>query len=137
MPRFAPAAWRSTLALAAQKSWLPRRWSQPKPQDGMGSTPFPAPWAQRTAAALPHDFPHWNTVYGYFAKWQKEGVFVQLNGLLRDLVRQREGRDGEPSACAIDAQSVKASTSVHASSQGIDAGGTSSPTRSACSWLSW
>ncbi|MFF8289100.1 transposase [Streptomyces sp. NPDC016309] len=21
---------------------------------------------------LPHDFPHWNTVYGYFAKWADE-----------------------------------------------------------------
>ena len=32
---------------------------------------------------LPHDFPPWETVYGYFAKWQKDGVFAQLNGLLR------------------------------------------------------
>jgi transposase len=44
---------------------------------------------------LPHDFPHWNTVYGYFTKWQKEGVFVQLNGLLRQLLRQKKG--GTPS----------------------------------------
>ncbi len=71
---------------------------------------------------LPHDFPHWNTVYGYFAKWQQEGVFAQLNGLLRRLLRQKEGRDAEPSACVIDAQSVKTSTSVPASSQGIDTG---------------
>ncbi|OKJ49479.1 transposase [Streptomyces sp. CB02009] len=71
---------------------------------------------------LPHDFPHWNTVYGYVAKWADEGVFAQLNGLLRQLLREKEGRDGEPSACVIDAQSVKTSTSVPASSQGIDAG---------------
>lgn len=71
---------------------------------------------------LPHDFPHWNTVYGYFARWQQEGVFAQLNGLLRQLLRQKEGREAEPSACVIDAQSVKTSTSVLASSQGIDAG---------------
>ncbi|SED46490.1 Transposase [Streptomyces sp. 2231.1] len=71
---------------------------------------------------LPHDFPHWNTVYGYFAKWQQEGVFAQLNGLLRQLLREKEGRDAEPSACVIDAQSVKTSTSVPAASQGIDAG---------------
>ncbi|GAA2463344.1 hypothetical protein GCM10010405_54780 [Streptomyces macrosporus] len=38
---------------------------------------------------LPHDFPPWETVYGYFAKWQKDGVFAQLNGLLRELVRQQ------------------------------------------------
>ncbi|MFJ4696134.1 IS5 family transposase [Streptomyces sp. NPDC088766] len=71
---------------------------------------------------LPHDFPHWNTVYGYFARWQQEGVFAQLNGLLRQLLRQKEGREAEPSACVIDAQSVKTSTSVLASGQGIDAG---------------
>ncbi|OEJ36182.1 transposase [Streptomyces agglomeratus] len=71
---------------------------------------------------LPHDFPHWNTVYGYFTKWQQEGVFAQLNGLLRQLLRQKEGRDGEPTACVIDAQSVKTSTSAPAAGQGIDAG---------------
>ncbi|MEV5433480.1 IS5 family transposase [Streptomyces sp. NPDC052701] len=71
---------------------------------------------------LPHDFPPWETVYGYFAKWQKDGVFAQLNGLLRELVRQKEGRSAQPSACVIDAQSVKTSTSVPAAGQGIDAG---------------
>ncbi|SBT96024.1 Transposase DDE domain-containing protein [Streptomyces sp. DI166] len=71
---------------------------------------------------LPHDFPPWETVYGYFAKWQKDGVFAQLNGLLRELVRQQEGRNATPSACVLDAQSVKTSTSVPASSQGTDAG---------------
>jgi transposase len=71
---------------------------------------------------LPHDFPHWKTVYGYFAKWADEGVFAQLNGLLRQLLREKEGREREPSACVIDAQSVKTSTSVPASGQGIDAG---------------
>ncbi|MFF3277553.1 IS5 family transposase [Streptomyces chrestomyceticus] len=71
---------------------------------------------------LPHDFPPWETVYGYFARWQADGVFAQLTGLLRELVRQREGRAAQPSAGVIDAQSVKTSTSVPASSQGIDAG---------------
>ncbi|MEU1290749.1 transposase, partial [Kitasatospora sp. NPDC005856] len=54
---------------------------------------------------LPHDYPPWETVYTYFARWQKEGVFEQLNGLLRRLVRTREGRNPEPSACIIDSQS--------------------------------
>ncbi|MCT9011891.1 IS5 family transposase, partial [Streptomyces rhizosphaerihabitans] len=73
-------------------------------------------------AYLPHDFPPHQSVYGYFARWQKDGVFAQLNGLLRELVRQQEGKSPEPSACVIDAQSVKTSTSVPARSQGIDAG---------------
>jgi transposase len=73
-------------------------------------------------AYLPHDFPPHQTVYGYFARWQKDGVFAQLNGLLRELVRQKQGRNTEPSACVIDAQSVKTSTSVPTKSQGTDAG---------------
>ncbi|MFH9298311.1 IS5 family transposase [Streptomyces sp. NPDC017520] len=73
-------------------------------------------------AYLPHDFPPHQSVYGYFAKWQKDGVFAQLNGLLRELVRRQEGRKAAPSAGVIDAQSVKTSTSVPARGQGIDAG---------------
>lgn len=64
----------------------------------------------------PHDFPLWETVYGYFAKRQKDGVFAQLNGLLRELVRQQEGQNASSSACVIDAQNVKTSTSVAATS---------------------
>lgn len=71
---------------------------------------------------LPHDFPNWNSAYGYFARWQKDGIFAYLNGLLRELVREQEGRNIEPLACVIDAQSVKTSTSVPAASQGTDAG---------------
>ncbi|MBL1102628.1 IS5 family transposase [Streptomyces coffeae] len=71
---------------------------------------------------LPHDFAPWETVYGYFAAWQKEGVFGQLNGLLRRLVRKAEGRDAEPTACVLDAQSIKTSANVPTAGQGIDAG---------------
>lgn len=71
---------------------------------------------------LPHDYPHWNTVYAYFARWQTEGVFDQLNSLLRRQVRRQEGREEEPTACVIDSQSIKTSTNVHSCEQGIDAG---------------
>ncbi|WP_405475704.1 IS5 family transposase [Streptomyces sp. NBC_00009] len=71
---------------------------------------------------LPHDYPHWNTVYAYFARWQEEGVFDQLNSLLRRQVRRQEGREEEPTACVIDSQSIKTSTNVPAFEQGIDAG---------------
>lgn len=49
-------------------------------------------------------------------------MFDQLNGLLRRLVREAGGRDPEPSACVLDAQSVKTSANVPAAGQGIDAG---------------
>ena len=71
---------------------------------------------------LPHDYPHWNTVYAYFARWQEEGVFDQFNNLLRRQVRRQEGQEAEPSACVIDSQSIKTSTNVPAAGQGVDAG---------------
>ncbi|MFK0259237.1 IS5 family transposase [Streptomyces sp. NPDC090445] len=71
---------------------------------------------------LPHDYPPHQTVYACFARWQRDGVFEQLNGLLRRLVRASEGRDPEPTACIIDSQSVKTSTNAPATTQGVDVG---------------
>jgi transposase len=70
---------------------------------------------------LPHEYPPWETVYSYFARWQKDGVFEQVSGLLRRLVRTAEGRDPEPTACVIDSQSVKTAPTVPAATQGTDA----------------
>ena len=41
---------------------------------------------------LPHEFPHWRLVYYYFAKWQEQGVWQQLNDALRDRVREASGK---------------------------------------------
>jgi transposase len=71
---------------------------------------------------LPHDFAPWATVYGYFAKWQQDGVFEQLTGLLRRLVREAEGRSGQPSACVLDSRTIKTSANVPRAGQGTDAG---------------
>jgi putative transposase len=27
---------------------------------------------------LPHDFPHWRTVYGYYCQWKAAGVWAQI-----------------------------------------------------------
>lgn len=56
---------------------------------------------------LPHDFPPWQTVYHYFRLWRDEGIFEQLNHGLRGAVRERAGREREPSGAIIDSQSVK------------------------------
>ena len=58
--------------------------------------------------ALPHDFPVWETVYWYFAKWTTDGTLVRIQDELRRRVRAQAGRDPEPSAVIIDSQSVKA-----------------------------
>ncbi len=57
--------------------------------------------------ALPHDFPCWSTVYDYYRRWVKTGVWEQINTKLVKLVRLGEGREEEPSLTIIDSQSVK------------------------------
>jgi transposase len=57
--------------------------------------------------AMPHDLPHWSTVYHYFRKWQKEGVWERAVQTLARRDREREGRYASPSALVLDSQSVK------------------------------
>src|SRR6266571_2512123 len=70
---------------------------------------------------LPHEFPAWGTVYYYFRRWQREGVWEQILQTLRMQVRQKEGREAEPSAAIIDSQSIKTSA-VRGPEKGYDAG---------------
>lgn len=57
--------------------------------------------------AMPHDFPAWSTVYDYYSRWVRIGVWEKINGQLVKLVRRVEGRDEQPSLTIIDSQSVK------------------------------
>src|SRR5260221_14777504 len=56
---------------------------------------------------LPHEFPKWETVYGYYNTWRKAKLWGQWNGLLREKVRLAEGREATPRAAIMDSQSVK------------------------------
>ena len=57
--------------------------------------------------ALPDDLPHWSTVRRYFDKWNKSKIWYKINRLLREELRQQQGRESHPSAASIDSQSVK------------------------------
>jgi len=57
--------------------------------------------------SLPHDFPHWFTVYSYFRTWCHEGIWETANAALVQKERVLEGRDPQPSAGAMDSQTVK------------------------------
>jgi transposase len=70
---------------------------------------------------LPHEFPAWGTVYYYFRRWQREGVWEQILKTLRMKLRQQEGRHAQPSAAIIDSQSIKTSA-VRGPQKGYDAG---------------
>ncbi|QRX90451.1 IS5 family transposase [Streptomyces noursei] len=71
---------------------------------------------------LPHDFPAHATVFSHFSAWTLDSTIEQLGLRLHRLVREKEGRNSAPTACAIDSQSVKTAHTVPTSSQGIDAG---------------
>ena len=56
---------------------------------------------------LPHEFPPHPTVYDYFNAWRKAGVWEQMNTVLREECRCRDGRKATPSAGIVDSQTVK------------------------------
>ena len=56
---------------------------------------------------LPHDFPPYSTVYYYFRRWQRRGLWEQINQVLREQVRMKQGRSPQATAAIVDSQSVK------------------------------
>jgi putative transposase len=56
---------------------------------------------------LPKDLPAWQTVYKYFRRWQRQGVWQQIHDQLRRKVRLSVGKQANASAGSIDSQSVK------------------------------
>lgn len=57
--------------------------------------------------SLPHDLPHWQSVYHYFRLWQRDGTWLRMHDHLHEQVRMQMGRDVQPSAAIIDSQSVR------------------------------
>lgn len=70
---------------------------------------------------LPGDFPKWQIVYYYFSVWKKNETIEVIHELLVEKIRKSKGRNEEPSAGIIDAQSVK-NTLVSCEDKGFDAG---------------
>jgi putative transposase len=43
--------------------------------------------------ALPHDLPHWQSVYHYFRLWKRDGTWLRIHDHLHEEVRKLMGRD--------------------------------------------
>ena len=56
---------------------------------------------------VPHDLPPWGTVHYYYRRFRLDGTWLVVHERLRERVRQKAGRATEPSAAAVDAQSVR------------------------------
>ncbi|MFJ2235032.1 transposase [Streptomyces sp. NPDC087859] len=72
--------------------------------------------------AMPADFLDWGRVHAFLRRRREHGLIAEFHDRLRGQAREREGREAEPTAGIIDAQSVRAAATVRAASRGYDGG---------------
>ncbi|MGW2938816.1 transposase [Streptomyces sp. NPDC001156] len=64
-------------------------------------------------ANLPADFPPYWRVHAFARRWQVTGLLAEFHHLLRDRVREKEGRMADPTAAIVDSQSVRAAATPY------------------------
>lgn len=58
---------------------------------------------------IPRDLLPWDAAYRWYRTWVADGTVDRIHDTLRDQVRIAAGRDPNPSAAVLDAQSIKSS----------------------------
>lgn len=69
---------------------------------------------------VPKDFPNWITVYYYFQKWCRAGIWEQVLDCLNEQDRSRKGKKAHPTYAILDSQSSK--TQYNSDERGTDGG---------------
>jgi putative transposase len=70
---------------------------------------------------MPKDFPKWQSAYGYFRRWRRDGTWRRIHDALRACVRRRAGRHKHPTAGCLDSQSVRTTEAAAPETRGNDA----------------
>ena len=69
---------------------------------------------------LPREFGSWETVYGCFRTWRRQGLWKFIHEVLRRIVRRQAGKRSQPTAAILDSQTVRSAD--HGGPRGYDAG---------------
>lgn len=67
---------------------------------------------------LPREYGPWETVYGYFRRWHKQGLWALIHEILRGFVRREVGKRIQPTAAILDSQTVRSAD--HPGERGYD-----------------
>lgn len=69
---------------------------------------------------MPSDCPRWQSVYGYFRRWRRDGTWRRIHDTLRAAVSRRAGRHKHPTAGCLDSQSARTTETAAAETRGCD-----------------
>jgi len=56
---------------------------------------------------LPKEYGPWETIYGHFWRFRRDGTWQRIHDALREKVRRADKRKPTPSAAIVDSQTVK------------------------------